>query len=203
METTEVSIPCGACPAQLRVNDEVCSGCGRQVTTGERATLHQLDYQGMLREAKVRDGSKWIGVLAILFAVSGVLMFFLTQSQANEALAHLRQFDDGAVLQPINGKTYTAGELRALVQREPNQVLVVNLLVAGLMTVLWVWARRAPLPAIACAFALFLVVHVGSAMIDPSSIPKGILIKVLAIVILGKGLKAAVEARAVMRRSAA
>jgi hypothetical protein len=40
-------------------------------------------------------------------------------------------------------------------------------------------------------------------MVDPSTITKGMLIKVFAIIALSKGLKAALEARAVMRRPAA
>ncbi len=158
------------------------------------------DEAAIQRGKKVREGAKWIGALAVLFAISGVLMFFLSQMQATEALSHLQQFRDDEVLQPIDGKTYTAGELRAEVQREPYQVLIINLLVAGLMTGLWVWAKRAPLPAIACAFALFVVVHVGSAMVDPTSISKGLIIKIFALVALGKGLKAALEARALMRQ---
>ncbi|WP_375771482.1 hypothetical protein NR798_11435 [Archangium gephyra] len=185
-------------------------GCGRAVVEADRAALHAVgaveevvDAETEERGKKVREGAKWIGALAILFAISGFLMFALQQVETNKALEHLQQFQDEDVLQPIDGKVYTAGELRVAVEREPYQVLMVNLLVAGLMTALWVWAKRAPLPAIACAFALFLVVHLVSAMIDPTSIPKGMIIKILAIVALGKGLKAALEARAMTRRPAA
>ena len=107
------------------------------------------------------------------------------------------------MLQPIDGKKYTAGELRAKVKREPVQVLVVNLVLAGLMGVLWIWGRRAPLPAIACAFAMFVVVYVVSGVLEPSSIPKGILVKILSLAVLAKGLKAALAARAAIRRPAA
>jgi len=207
----EVSIPCGACPSHIRLGNELCEGCGRQVTEGDRSVLQEKHAAGdprVLEEAaargkKVREGAKWIGALAVLFALSGVLMFFLQQTQTEAALNNLRQFQDDEVLQPIDGKTYTAGELRTIVEREPYQILIINLVVAGLMTALWVWAKRAPLPAIACAFALFLVVHIGSALVDPSSLPKGMIIKILAIAALGKGLKAALEARAMMRRPAA
>jgi hypothetical protein len=207
----EVNIPCGACPGQIRLGNELCDGCGRQVTAGDRAVLQEKreasDPQALeeaaARGKKVREGAKWIGALAVLFALSGVLMFFVQRMQTEAALDNLQQFQDDEVLQPIDGKTYIAGELRTMVEREPYQILIINLVVAGLMTALWVWAKRAPLPAIACAFALFLVVHVGSALVDPSSLPKGMIIKVLALVALGKGLKAALEARAMMRRPAA
>jgi hypothetical protein len=203
----EVNIPCGICPSVIRVGDQHCQGCGRPVDDGDRATLQVRlegsDYQAYERGKKVRDAAKWIGVLAILFAVSGVIMFFFQQSQTSAALAKLSAFQDDEVLAPIEGKTYTAGELRKVVEREPLQILIVNVIVAGLMLGLWVWAKRAPLPAIACAFALFIVVHVGSAIVDPTSIAKGFIVKVAAIAVLAKGLKAALAARAVMSRPGA
>jgi len=201
----EVAIPCGACAMAIRVGDQHCPGCGRAVPDQDRSTLQvrleSSDYEANERSTKVRDAAKWIGVLAILFALSGVFMFFVQRGRVGDALANLRPFQDDELLTPpIDGKTYTAGQLRRMVEREPYQILIVNLIVAGLMAGLWVWAKRAPLPAIACAFALFIVVHVGSALADPTSIPKGIIVKVIAIVVLTKGLKSALAARALMRR---
>jgi hypothetical protein len=157
------------------------------------------DFQSHERGKRVREGAKWVGVLAILFAVSGLIMFAMQKVEADKALTHLSEFDDDQELAPINGKVYTAAELRREVVREPYQILVVNVIVAVLMGVLWLWARRAPLPAIACALALFLVVHVVSAVLDPTSIPKGILVKLLALAALYKGFKAALAARAAMQ----
>jgi len=117
-----------------------------------------------------------------------------------KAYTNLAQFQDDEVLQPINGKVYTAGELRRLVEREPYQVLVMNGILAVLMGVLWLWARRAPLPAIACALALYLVVQVVSAILDPSSIMKGIVIKLIAFSVLYKGFTASLAARSAMQQ---
>jgi hypothetical protein len=204
---TDVSLPCQSCQNPLRIGDQHCSGCGRAVTDDDRRVLQERlegsDYQAFERGKKVRAAAKWIGALAILFAVSGAIMFGLGYVEAQNALVNLSRFKDDDQLQPINGKSYTAGELRAAVEREPYQILIVNLIVAGLMTGLWVWGKRSPLPAIGCAFALFLVVHVGSAVVDPTSIAKGIIIKIAAIVALANGLKAALQARAMMRRPSA
>jgi len=79
-------------------------------------------------------------------------------------------------------------------------VLVVNGILAVLMGVLWLWARRAPLPAIACALALYLVVQVVSAILDPSSIMKGIVIKLIAFSVLYKGFTASLAARSAMQQ---
>ena len=184
----------------------VCPGCERPVTEQDRAVLQVRleggDFQAHERGKQVRHGSKWIGALAILFALSAPLLFAAQKAQEQKALDNLSQFQDDEPLEPINGKSYTAGELRAEVMREPIQGLVANLVLAALMAGLWFWSRRAPLPAIACALALFVVVQVVGAVLEPESIFKGILIKVLAMIALGNGLKAALAARAAMQRPA-
>jgi hypothetical protein len=199
-----VTIPCGICQSTIAMGAVTCPGCSRPVTDQDRAVFQVrfegADWQAHERGKKVRAGAKWVGVLAILFAVSAPLMFALQEATTSKAMANLAQFQDDEVLQPINGKVYTAGELRRLVEREPYQVLVVNGILAVLMSVLWVWARRAPLPAIACALALYLVVQVVSAVLDPSSIMKGIIVKLFAFAALYKGLKAALDARAAIQQ---
>jgi hypothetical protein len=199
-----VTIPCGICQSTIAMGAVTCPGCSRPVTDQDRAVLQVrfegADWQAHERGKKVRTGAKWVGVLAILFAVSAPIMFAMQESTTSQAMTNLAQFQDDEVLQPINGKVYTAGELRRAVEREPYQTLVMNGILAVLMGVLWLWARRAPLPAIACALALYLVVQVVSAVLDPSSIVKGIIIKLVAFGALYKGLKAALDARAAIQQ---
>jgi hypothetical protein len=204
---TAVSVACGVCPGVIELGAAACPGCGRPLTDQDRAVLQVRleggEFVAHERGRKMRDGSKWIGMLAILFAVSAPIVFAMQKTEADKALSQLSAFDDDAPLAPIDGKTYTAGELRKEVMREPIQLLIGNLILAVLMGVLWFWSRRAPLASIACALALFLVVQLVSAVIDPSSIMKGLLIKIFAVAALGKGLKAALAAREAMRRPAA
>jgi len=195
-----VTIPCGVCGGVIGPGEATCPACGRPLTDQDRAVLQVRleggDFQAHERGKRVREGAKWVGALAILFAVSGLMLFANAQLDSEKALANLAPFQDDEQLQPINGKNYTAGELRQAVKREPYQVLVTCVILSVLMGVLWLWARRAPLPAIACALALFVVVQVVSAVLDPSSIYKGIIVKLLAVGALYKGFKAALAARA-------
>ena len=63
------------------------------------------------------------------------------------------------------------------------------------MAGLWVWAKKSLLPAILVALAVFVTVHVASAIIDPKTIVQGIIIKIVALVALTRGVKAALAAR--------
>jgi hypothetical protein len=143
----------------------------------------------------VRDGTTWIGVLSVLFMIWGPVLFGLRMMEVDQTLEQLKPFADGERLEPIAGKSRTAGELRVEILREPYRMLIGNLILAGLMGVLWIWARWAPLPATACALALFVVVQVTSAVIEPSSIYQGIIVKVLSGAALVKGVRAALGAR--------
>jgi hypothetical protein len=216
MEAQRVSIPCETCSARIGIGDEFCTGCGRPVTevdhtllrarlelsdvTVVQASVASSDYAAQAPGKKIRAAANWIGLTASLFVLGGALIFLAQQVEATAALAKLHAFEDHELLAPIHGKQYTAGALRAQIQRAPYQTLVINLVVAGLMGCLWRWAKRNPLPAIACAIALLIVVNVGSALVDPTTIADGLIIKILAFLALGKGLSAALAVRATSGR---
>lgn len=60
---------------------------------------------------------------------------------------------------------------------------------------LWVWAKTAPFPAAVVALVLFITVQVFSAVVEPSTMYKGLLIKVLFLVALIRAVKAGSEAQ--------
>jgi hypothetical protein len=198
-----VSVPCGVCPDHIGLGAATCPGCGRAVTDRDRAVLQARleagDFQAYQRGRRMRNGATWIGVLAILFAIWAPIVYALGASKVAGGLARLEAFSDDETLAPIDGVTYTAGELRAQLQRAPWRAAGLNVALAVLMGGLWLWGRRAPLSAICCALALYVVVQVANALLDPTTIVQGLLIKILALAALWKGLRAALVARAVMR----
>jgi uncharacterized iron-regulated membrane protein len=101
--------------------------------------------------------------------------------------------------EPIVGKTLTVAEVRQTVEREPYLVLGLNWLLALIMAGLYLWSRRSPFPAVIAALAVFVVVHVANAVVDPVTIVKGIILKVIAIIALVKGVRAGFAVRALER----
>jgi hypothetical protein len=96
---------------------------------------------------------------------------------------------------PIEGRSYTVGELRKQLEWAPWGVLIVNLIIAAIMLVLSLWARRAPLPAVLVAAATYAVVIVGSAIMDPTTLAQGWILKLIIIAFLYRGIKAALALR--------
>lgn len=73
--------------------------------------------------------------------------------------------------------------------------LVLNLVIAGIHGGLWVWAGRAPLAASIVAAAIFAMVHLTNAVLDPTTIFQGIFVKVFFAIALWKGIHAGLEVR--------
>ena len=176
---------CPACNSEIQLLDEYCTQCGHALGTPDRF-LHQRSVQG---------ATKAIRFLAVLFAIFGVLLFYTMRGTTEKALQNLAQFEDEEVLDPIDGVTYTAGELRTRVIWEQRGVLVVNLILSALMLVLAWWSKRKPLEAILIATAIFVVVQVGGAIMDPKTLMQGIIMKAIVIAVLIRGIKGALSMR--------
>jgi hypothetical protein len=176
---------CPACKTEIQLLDEFCAKCGHELGTPAR----------FIGQRSVQGATSAIRLLAALFAISGVILYFLMSGQTQAALNNLAHYEDQEVLQPIDGVTYTAGELRKRVVWEHRGVLVVNLLLSAMMLVLAWWSRFRPLPAILIAAATYAAVMVVSAIMDPATIMQGIVIKIVVIAILARGIKGALDLR--------
>lgn len=186
VETGKTPIKCAACGAVAKPYDRFCGSCGKAMPTAE-------DYE---HQKNVKAATGAITVLAVLFLIFGIVMFFVTQGQAESALATLEGLDaDSAFPTPIEGKTYTVGELKKQLAWEPWGVLIVNLILATVMAALALWGRRSPLPAVLVATATYAVVLVANAILDPATIGQGLLMKIIIIAFLIRGIKAALALR--------
>jgi hypothetical protein len=177
-------LQCPSCKAEIQLLDEFCAKCGHSLGTPARF-LHRHSVQG---------ATNAIWVLAVLFALFGIVMFFLMKETTETALTNLAAFEDHEVLEPIDGVTYTAGELRKQVLWEHRGILVVNLLLAAIMVVLAWWSKQRALPAILIATAIFVVVQVTAAIVDPKTLMQGIIMKAVVIAVLIRGIKGAISA---------
>lgn len=175
---------CPACSAEVQLLDEYCGKCGHSLGTPAR----------FLHRQSVKGATTAIYFLAVVFAVAGIFMYYAMGDTVQAAYQNLAQFEDDVVLEPIDGVSYTAGELRSQIRWEHRGVLVVNFILAALMLVLAWWSKRRALAAILVATAIFVVVHVAAAIMDPATLAQGIIIKAIIIVALVKGIKGALSA---------
>jgi hypothetical protein len=192
----EVSVSCGVCGKPVRSGDEFCEACGGKVSPELKKALQDrfeashIDFAGRGKSAQ-----STIGGLSVLFTLGGVVIFFVTKNKSDDALAKLTGADDAEVLEQSVAGATTVGELRGELEREPYQALGLNLFLALVMLGLWMWSKRSLLPAIITALGIYVTVIVASALYDPKSLVQGVIVKVVVIVVLAKGVRAALAAR--------
>jgi hypothetical protein len=185
VETGKEPIRCPKCATAAKPYDKFCGKCGEAMPTAEH-------YQA---KRNVKHATGAIKILAVLFLVFGILMYFVTKSQADAALVKLESAQASDIYE-AGGKQYTVQELRAALEWEPTGVLVVNLVLAAVMALLAWWGTRAPLAAVLIATATYAVVLVANAIQDPATIGQGMIMKIIIIAFLAKGIKAALALRA-------
>lgn len=195
----QVSVPCGACGKAVGGGDEFCESCGAQVGPELKSALRarmEASHSGFARHSKqLRNAQSTIGGLSILFVLGGIVFFFITRGQVNTALSSLSDASESAPLREAVAGATTVGELRSALERQPWQVLGLNLFLAAVMLGLWIWSKRSLLPAIITALAVYVTVMVGSALYDPSTLAQGIILKIIIIVALARGVQSTLAAR--------
>jgi hypothetical protein len=184
VETGKKPIKCASCGTVAKPYDRFCASCGKAMPTAQ-------DYSN---RKHVKSATGAITVLAVLFLLGGIALFFVTKGQAEPTLAKLEGLDPGAIY-PFGGQAYTVEELHKKLTWEARGVLIVNLILASIMLVLSLWGRRSPLPAVLIATATYAVVIVASAIADPATLGQGLLMKIIIIAFLVKGIKAALALR--------
>ena len=146
------------------------------------------------RKGKVAKASKMLLVLSVLFVIGGTIFGLMNKSEADKARAQIAELDPSQTL-VVEGKTYTLPELQKEIDREVMMVFVINYFLAVVMFGLFLWARKAPLPAMVTGLCVYIAVIALSAAVEPKSLAQGILIKIIAIVALVSGIKAALQER--------
>jgi len=184
--TPKNPITCGSCGSIAKPNDRFCGKCGHAMPSPE----------SYVHEKYVNDATTAIWMLSGLFFVSGIILFVIMQSQGSDALSKLAGLDPNSQFpHPINGVNYTVAALRSQIAWEPWGVLIVNLILAIVMTILAFWGKRAPLAATLVALATYAVVVVTNAIISPASIGQGVVIKIMVVLLLYRGISGALALR--------
>lgn len=83
-----------------------------------------------------------------------------------------------------------------------NIVMVSVFGIAAVFFALYFWARKQPLPAAIVGLALFITMHLLDAIADPAALGRGLIMKIIIIVILVQAIQAGVKHRQLQRQAA-
>ena len=110
----------------------------------------------------------------------------------------IRESSDDSVY-TLEGRELTKEEVLKQANQEATILLVTLLAIAGIYFGLWFWARKNPLPALIVALVFYLTLVTLDFIL--AGILRGILIKVVIILVLANGVKSALAYRKLQRQA--
>lgn len=197
-------IKCLKCNQLNSPEDPFCTSCGSRILSPEENESELKENQEFITRlnTEARKSARGILILGILFAISGTIMGFMNKKNTDDALKLVSNMKPSQIID-IGGKSLTVKEVRRKIKFEFYQVFIVNYFLSAVMFGLWFWARKNLFPAMVSALAIFLAVNVFNAAIDPSSIYKGIIIKIIIIIVFANGISKALKVRELMAKQKA
>lgn len=172
-----VSVPCAHCAKPIVFRDTQCPACGARVPPNLRRALEDrleasdADFRAL--KDSIRSASMVVILLGLLYVGWGVVLYLLMMAA-----------DPGRVGRPPGA---TAG-------------VVVDLVIGAGMFVCAAWCRKAPSKALVTALAIWVGVQLAAAVVFPLTLFSGWLVKIIALVLLPRGIYAAFKARSRMRQ---
>ena len=154
-ETPAHPILCGACGKRVAPGEKFCGACGQAMPPPEYY-LHKMN---------VRTATRLLGVLALLYVLTGVLLFLMEIPQENARLAEVAGMAPGEIVpRAINGVTYTVAQYREKIAWESRSILIGAAIAAALMGLLALWARRSPVAPLAIVSVIYALLALGTAL---------------------------------------
>lgn len=137
------------------------------------------------------------------FAATGIgrnLQSEELQKQAKKAAGALLAV---AIIQAAFGALVIFVILPKDIPAQTRNVLMVSVFgIAAVFFALYFWARRQPLPASIVGLVLFITVHLLDAIQDPTALARGLIMKIIIIVMLVNAIQAGVKYRQLQRQGA-
>jgi hypothetical protein len=179
-------INCSSCQTPSLPNEKFCSNCGAK----------QESSQGHFDRAKVRSAASIINLVGAIFILFGLVTYFMGQDEYDQALRSYEGMSDSDKIEQSQfEEVTTVGEMKMVLTLEKYSALVLNIILGLIMFILALWSKSNALAALLVAAAVYLMVQVLNFLVDPSSIGQGLIMKILIIVFLGNGIKAALSLR--------
>ena len=164
METQSTNF-CACCAVKFDENDFYCNSCGYPLQGSEEEQKNHIANRS-IKEIDLEDFHKNIkSATNSLYWVAGLF-----------ALGGLI-----TTFQLPNSEDIAAH-------------LITYVILISAFLALAVWGKQKPLPAIISGLSLYVIIQIVNAIFDPITILSGIILKIIIIVCLIKGIKAALEA---------
>jgi hypothetical protein len=178
---------CPHCGVTHSTESAYCTSCGKALpgsTPGGPRVINNLDelqtapgraLQGAELRKELKKASGALLAVALLQTFFGGLLF---------------------VIGPLAVGSKQAGTL-------PPIVFVSVFGIAAIFFGLYIWARKKPFPAAIVGLVVFLTVHLLDALADPKALARGIIVKIIIVLVLARAVSAGAKYRKLLRQQTA
>ncbi|MCB9853498.1 MAG: zinc ribbon domain-containing protein [Phycisphaerales bacterium] len=181
-----MAFACPHCNSENAEGASYCRSCGKALpnpaSTGPRiiepsgfaTTAAGSRAQTAELQAQIKKASGALLAVAIIQWAVGALLYFL-----RDQFAEIQQIDPDGM----------------------NIVLAAVAIIGIVFFGLYLWSRKSPFPAAVVGLVVFVTLHLVEALIDPTTLYKGLLVKIIIIAILVGAVRAGVRYRAIKRQT--
>lgn len=117
--------------------------------------------------------------------------------EAEGLLSQVKQAQTAMLL--VAGVQLLAAVFLLVTDQIDGTIMAVMLGIGAGYVGLWAWCKSNPLAASIVGLVVFLSLHVTEAIVDPSTIYKGIVLKIIVITILARAIRAGIKHREFVR----
>lgn len=162
--TVQLTEKCAHCNADSKAEDTFCTQCGYPLK-GTEAEQNKFISERQVEEIDMFTYNKTLRQASnTLYYLAGVFIF-------GGLVYFFMHKDDADVV----------------------SVVITNIIMAAIFLVLGSYSKRKPLACLISGLSLYVIVQVLNAIIEPISIARGIIIKIVIIGYMIKGIKSAME----------
>ncbi len=201
-------IRCPKCRAAVSKSEKFCAKCGAKIPTrADRMRAMNRKRERQENQQKVNRGRRWMLIVAVLTLFAALYSYFSGMSEVDKEIREseasfvgMTAAERNAEIKATSGMTWPEliEKARGLVRLQAGILGALGTAFFGL----WWWAQSNPFAAALTALLMYLTSQVIGAMVEPESLLKGILIKIIIVVALFSAVSAGHRERAYSRRRA-
>jgi hypothetical protein len=202
------TVRCPKCRNAVEKGERFCGKCGAKIPT--RADRIRAVHQSKERQANLQSvnrGRRWMLIIAVFILFWAAFSYFSGMSEVDKTAREAVTAFEGMTPaeRDVKLKQDVGMTWQELVDHDRGMVTFQAAVFGTLGAIflgLWWWAQSNPFAATLTALLLYITFMLVNAMVDPASLLRGIIVKIVVVAALFSAVSAGYRERARRRRVA-
>jgi hypothetical protein len=204
---TPPAVRCPKCRTAVEKGEKFCASCGAKIPTrADRVRALHRKRERQETDQQINRGRRWMLIVAVLTLFGGVFTYFSGTSDvekqikaADAAFEGMTSAERDAQVKATVGMTW-----QEAIDHDRGMVTFQTVVLGALGVAfigLWWWAQTNPFAAALIALLLYITSLLVGALVDPTSLLKGFIVKGIVAVALFSAVSAGYRQRGIRRRA--